>query len=106
MLRRALQPVYLYCAAVTLAGAVLCALLATQTTAPLAAFGTAPAIILVAAVVVGEVVPLTIPRRSGDGEMTVSTTFAFALLLCGGLVPALVGQLFASALQDAWTRKP
>jgi diguanylate cyclase (GGDEF)-like protein len=106
MLRQTLRPVYLYCAAVTAAGAALCVLLASATDSPLAPFRTLPVIVLAGAVIFGEVVPLTIPRRSGDGEMTVSTTFAFALLLCGGLVPALVAQLSASALQDVWTRKP
>jgi diguanylate cyclase (GGDEF)-like protein len=106
MLHRTLQPVYLYCAAITAAGAALCASVVSHTHAPFARFDSAPVIILTIAVVIGEIVPLTIPRRSGDGEMTVSTTFAFALLLCGGLVPALAAQLVASALQDAWTRKP
>ncbi len=106
MLQRTLQPVYLYCGAISAAGAALCALVLIHTPAPFAPLGELPVIVLVAAVIVGEVVPLTIPRRSGDGEMTVSTTFAFALLLCGGLVPALCAQLLASALQDAWTRKP
>jgi diguanylate cyclase (GGDEF)-like protein len=106
MLQRTLQPVYLYCGAITAAGAALCALVVTGTESPFAPFGQLPVIVLTVAVILGEVVPLTIPRRSGDGEMTVSTTFAFALLLCGGLVPALCAQLLASALQDAWTRKP
>src|SRR3954452_16367943 len=106
MLQRTLQPVYLYCGAVSAAGAALCALVLANTASPLEPFGRLPVIVLTAAVIVGEVVPLTIPRRSGDGEMTVSTTFAFALLLCGGPVPALIAQLLASAIQDAWTRKP
>jgi diguanylate cyclase (GGDEF)-like protein len=106
MLQRTLQPVYLYCGAVTAAGAALCVLIVAGTDSPFAPFGHLPVIVLSAAVLVGEIVPLTIPRRSGDGEMTVSTTFAFALLLAGGLVPALFAQLLASALQDAWTRKP
>jgi diguanylate cyclase (GGDEF)-like protein len=106
MIRRALQPVFLYCAVISVAGAALLAALIALGDAPFQAFAALPPVILVAAVIVGEVVPLTIPRRSGDGEMTVSTTFAFALLLCGGLVPALLAQLLASAIQDAWTRKP
>ncbi len=41
--------------------------------------------------------PLEIPRLSGDGEVTVSTMFSFALLLCAGLMPALAAQLTASS---------
>ena len=39
-------------------------------------------------VLIGELCPLEIPRSSGDGEVTVSTMFSFALLLTAGLIPA------------------
>src|SRR5215212_1542717 len=57
-------------------------------------------------VVIGELLPLEIPRRSGDGEVTISTMFSFALLLSAGLIPAVVAQAVASAIQDGAARKP
>ena len=61
---------------------------------------------LAASVLVGELFPLELPRRSGDGEITVSVMFSFALLLGMGLVPALAAQLLASVVQDRAARKP
>src|ERR1700731_3050357 len=61
--------------------------------------------LLFAALVLGELLPVTIPRRGGDEAVTLSTSFAFALLLAGGLGPALIAQGFASAVQDAVARK-
>jgi diguanylate cyclase (GGDEF)-like protein len=50
--------------------------------------------------------PIEAPRRSGDGEITVSVMFSFALLLGVGLIPALAAQLLASIVQDGIARKP
>ncbi|MGZ4202782.1 MAG: hypothetical protein ACXVRH_12060, partial [Thermoleophilaceae bacterium] len=60
---------------------------------------------LAVAVLLGELLPLEIPRLTGDGEVTVSTMFSFALLLSAGLVPALLAQLSASLIQDLAARK-
>jgi diguanylate cyclase (GGDEF)-like protein len=57
-------------------------------------------------VLIGELFPIEAPRRSGDGEITVSVMFSFALLLGLGLVPALAAQLTASIVQDRVARKP
>jgi diguanylate cyclase (GGDEF)-like protein len=55
----------------------------------------------------GELLPVKIPRRGGDEEVTLSTSFTFALLLLsGGLGPALIAQSSASAIQDIVARKP
>jgi diguanylate cyclase (GGDEF)-like protein len=62
--------------------------------------------ILAAGVVLGELMPIKIPRRGGDEELTLSAAFAMALLLLGGLGPALIAQCAASVLQDAISRKP
>ena len=59
-----------------------------------------------ASVMIGELFPIEAPRRSGDGEITVSVMFSFALLLGVGLVPALAAQLVASIVQDGIARKP
>ena len=61
---------------------------------------------LAISVLVGELLPLEIPRLSGDGEVTVSTMFSFALLLSAGLIPAIAAQAVASAVQDGIARKP
>jgi diguanylate cyclase (GGDEF)-like protein len=50
--------------------------------------------------------PVKIPRRGDDEELTLSASFAMALLLLGGLGPALVAQGAASVLQDITARKP
>jgi hypothetical protein len=69
-------PVRLFCGAVALAGGVLLGL----------------------GVLLGELLPLKIPRRGEHEELTVSTTFAFALLLVAGLGPAVAAQSVASAV--------
>ena len=61
---------------------------------------------LAGSVLIGELFPIEAPRRSGDGEITVSVMFSFALLLGLGLVPALAAQLAASLVQDRIARKP
>jgi diguanylate cyclase (GGDEF)-like protein len=63
--------------------------------------------LLFAALTLGELLPVKIPRRGGDEEVTLSTSFTFALLLLsGGLGPALIAQSAASAVQDIVARKP
>jgi diguanylate cyclase (GGDEF)-like protein len=57
-------------------------------------------------VVLGEMLPVKIPRRGDDEELTLSASFAMALLLLGGLGPALVAQGAASILQDFISKKP
>jgi diguanylate cyclase (GGDEF)-like protein len=59
---------------------------------------------LTAGVLLGELLPVTIPRR-GDEQITVSTSFSLAVLVIGGLGPALLSQLVASLVQDLAVRK-
>src|ERR1700751_518535 len=107
MTPRTLELVRLFCLAVALVGVALLATLVATTRidfdGPAGAF---EFIALAASVVVGELFPLELPRRSGDGEVTVSVMFSFALLLGVGLVPALAAQLAASLLQDRIAGKP
>ena len=56
--------------------------------------------------ILGELLPVKIPRRGDDEEITLSTSFSIALLLAGGLGPALVAQACASMIQDVASRKP
>src|SRR3954447_12592181 len=67
---------------------------------------TATFAVLAAGVVLSEMLPLKIPRRGDDEELTVSSAFAFALLLIGGGTAGLMAQALASGLQDIHARKP
>lgn len=107
MKARTLQPVRLYCVLVALAGIAL--LGGVLVWAPFDLDGShrlLEFLALAACVLIGELFPIEAPRRSGDGEITVSVMFSFALLLGMGLVPALVAQLTASMVQDRIARKP
>ncbi len=62
--------------------------------------------VLAAGVVMGELLPVKIPRRDSDEEIVLSTSFSIALLLAGGLGPALIAQGVASVIQDTHAHKP
>ncbi|MGN6870504.1 MAG: putative bifunctional diguanylate cyclase/phosphodiesterase [Solirubrobacteraceae bacterium] len=104
---RTLEPVRLYCVVIALVGAGLLVPLILSYTIDfehprqIVEFGA-----LSISVLIGELFPIEAPRRSGDGEITISVMFSFALLLGLGLVPALVAQLTASIVQDRIARKP
>jgi diguanylate cyclase (GGDEF)-like protein len=57
-------------------------------------------------VVLGELLPIEVPRRDEVEEVTTSTTFSFALLLTAGLVPAMAAQMIASLVADTAGHKP
>jgi diguanylate cyclase (GGDEF)-like protein len=61
---------------------------------------------LAAGVLLGEMLPVKIPRRGNDEQITLSSSFAMAVLLAGGLGPALIAQSAASVVQDLASRKP
>jgi len=105
MKARTLELVRLYCVAVALVGLALLATLVLATPIDIGGRAIEFAALSVC-VLVGELFPLELPRRSGDGEVTVSVMFSFALLLGVGLVPALAAQLVASIVQDRMARKP
>ena len=92
-------PLFRYLAAVSVAGvATLVAVMSTSGSAWFA-HPRPPVIILAALVVVGEVFPIRLPY--GEGEITTSTTFAYAVLLSAGLAPAIVALAIGSAITDA-----
>ncbi len=62
--------------------------------------------LLTLGVVLAEAFPVKIPRRGNDEEITLSGSFAIALLLAGGLGPALLAQSLASVIQDRMSGKP
>src|SRR5450631_3687747 len=41
-------------------------------------------------VLAGELLPIPVPRRHGLDKITISTPFAFAMLLCFGAAPAMI----------------
>jgi len=57
-------------------------------------------------VVIGQLLPVRIPHRGEEEEITTSSTFAFALLLGAGVAPAAVAFAVASVISDLWNRKP
>jgi diguanylate cyclase (GGDEF)-like protein len=63
-------------------------------------------VVLAVGVVLAETLPVKIPRRGEEEEITLSTAFAMALLLAGGLGPAVIAQGIASVIQDLSSRKP
>ncbi len=67
-----------------------------------------PCYLLAAMLVFGELRPLLVARADGDtDQVTVSTTFALALVLAGPLVFAMFVQGLAVAVSDAWSgRRP
>ena len=62
------------------------------------------AYVLAPFVVVGEFLPIPVPRREAVDRVTVSTAFAFALLLTAGPIPACVVYALASAIADVVAR--
>jgi diguanylate cyclase (GGDEF)-like protein len=60
--------------------------------------------LLAAFVLVGELLPVPVPRRHGLDRVTISTAFAFAILLMFGVVPAMVVYAAASMIADGVQR--
>src|SRR5688500_18981902 len=56
-------------------------------------------------VVLGELLPMKVPRRDEVKVIATSTTFSFAPLLTAGVLPAIVAQAVASLLADAIHKK-
>ena len=50
--------------------------------------------------------PIKIPRRGDDEELTLSASFALAMLLVGASAPALIAQGIASILQEITLGEP
>jgi diguanylate cyclase (GGDEF)-like protein len=55
-------------------------------------------------VLAGELLPIPVPRRHGLDKVAVSTAFAFAALLCVGVLPACAVYAAASAIADLSAR--
>src|SRR5207237_2144827 len=57
-------------------------------------------------VMLGELLPITVPRQGEQDQITTSTTFALALLMTAGAIPAIVAQALSSVIADMVRRKP
>lgn len=55
-------------------------------------------------ILAGELLPIPVPRRHGLDKVAVSTAFAFAALLCVGVLPACAVYAAASAIADLSAR--
>jgi diguanylate cyclase (GGDEF)-like protein len=102
---RKLPPVYSYVLIVSALGLAVFAMLL--------AFGdlgsgvlSARTFLFACFVVLGELLPITIPRQGEEDEITTSTTFSLALLLTAGVLPAIVAQVIGSVIADLMHRKP
>ncbi len=51
-------------------------------------------------VLAGELLPIAVPRRGGLDKVTISTAFAFAVLLCCGMLPACAVAALAVVIAD------
>ena len=101
------SPVRIFCAGVVLAGVALVALTASRAGYGWILHDPVRFAVMSAGVLLGEMLPIRIPRPTGDDEeLTLSAAFALALLMVGGLGPALIAQAVASAVQDVAGRKP
>jgi diguanylate cyclase (GGDEF)-like protein len=101
---RKLSPVYAYVLAVSALGvAVFAALLGTG---ELGHILSARSLLFADFVILGELLPITVPRQGEADEITTSTTFSLALLLTAGIPAAIVAQVIGSVLADGLRRKP
>ena len=89
-----------YAATVSVAGAAT--IIAVALVAPAAWH---PGVLLLAVLVlVGELLPIDVPRRQGLDRITTSTAFAFAIALLFGPLPAVVAYAGASLIADGLAR--
>jgi diguanylate cyclase (GGDEF)-like protein len=102
---RSLRPgaLQLYVAGVSAAGLGALAWLALHQDASSRLAGVVP-LLLVAFVFLGELLPIELPEH--DDQITVSTTFAYALLLTSGVAAAALVLALASLVADRIGRRP
>jgi diguanylate cyclase (GGDEF)-like protein len=101
-----LQRVRLYCAAVFAAGCASIVALASHAHFGFIVREPLTFAVVGAGVILGELLPIKISRRGSEEQLTLSASFAMALLLIGGLGPAVIAQTVASIVQDIASGKP
>ena len=92
-----------FCAAVI--GGALVALALVAVLGEVGAVPQLTLVVLVALCLLGELLPIRLARRDDYDAITVSSGFAFALMLVGGPVVALVAYAAVSAFADAVARR-
>jgi hypothetical protein len=98
------QPIHLYSGLVFLTGAAVIAALVISPSPVRISHAPVQFWIFAAVVMLGELLPVSIPRQDDDIQITVSTTFAFAILLAYGTTPAVLVFAAASVIGDMATR--
>jgi diguanylate cyclase (GGDEF)-like protein len=98
--RLTLPPLERYVLAVILAGATALALTLLADSGSLGILFTREIVLFACCALIGELVPLKVVMRGVEGEVTTSTTFAFATLLAAGPGPAMVVLVAASFVAD------
>src|SRR6266542_2770719 len=104
MRTRTLSPVHRYVFTVSALG--LAAFGWLLATGDAGAILSARAVVFASFVVLGELLPITVPRQGEEDQITTSTTFALALILTAGLLPAVLAQVIGSVVADIVRRKP
>jgi diguanylate cyclase (GGDEF)-like protein len=98
--RLTIPPLERYVLAVILAG-VACLVATLSLGSHLPSLITLEVALFAACALVGELIPLKVVTRGVEGEVTTSTTFAFATLLAAGPEPAIIALVAASFIADA-----
>ena len=93
-----------FVAAVSIAGLALLAAFAVADAAGVVEQADGLLVLLAVAILVAELFPVEIP--DGDGEVSFSTTFAFALLLTDGVAAVVIVHALALAIAEAVRRRP
>jgi diguanylate cyclase (GGDEF)-like protein len=96
-----IAPLQAYVIAVIGLGAVCCAGVFASDGENLSDLLSAEVLVFAACALVGELVPLKVVMRGVEGEVTTSTTFAFAAILVAGPACAIVALVGASFAADA-----
>src|SRR4051794_7046735 len=103
--RLSIPPLERYVLAVVLAGVAALALVLVFDHDQLAMLGTREVLLFAVCALIGELVPLKVVTRGVEGEVSTSTTFAFATLIAAGCAPAVIVLVGASFLADGLRRK-
>ena len=106
MTRRSFDPLHGYVAVVTAAGLAVIAFHTMSDGIVTSISGLEILVLLGLFAIAGELMPITVKRRDQESDITVSSTFSFALLLILGPLSAVMAQGAASLIDDVRHRKP
>jgi diguanylate cyclase (GGDEF)-like protein len=101
-----MRPIHWYVAAVSLGGLGVVIASALTNEVANATYALSQFMLFAAFLVVGELVPVKIPRRDEDEEVTTSGTFAYAMVLSFGVPAAVLVHAVATLAADLVRRKP